>query len=171
MIAKYAATMLAAALMAAMAGVWVSAVQPHRAKAEEQVALTCKVFLTQYPGNTKREAALPYLPLTDDGRRIHIARLDHSKSTWVTVKDGGPWNLRDNYWRGGLARDRFSDLPRCVPEAQAAYQDGYNGGKDQFGRLVTNPAGVDVTPAVARELGLSTNRSAWVYVRFPWVAK
>jgi hypothetical protein len=100
MIAKYAATMLAAALMAAMAGVWVSAVQPHRAKAEEQVALTCKVFLTQYPGNTKREAALPYLPLTDDGRRIHIARLDHSKSTWVTVKDGGPWNLRDNYWRG-----------------------------------------------------------------------
>jgi hypothetical protein len=111
------------------------------------------------------------LDLTDDGRRIHIARLDHSKSTWVTVKDGGPWNLRDNYWRGGLARDRFSDLPRCVPEAQAAYQDGYNGGKDQFGRLVTNPAGVDVTPAVARELGLSTNRSAWVYVRFPWVAK
>ena len=89
MIAKYAATMLAAALMASAAGVWVSAVQPHRAKAEEQVALTCKVFLTQYPGNTKREAALPYLPLTDGGRRIHIARLDHSKSTWVTVKDGG----------------------------------------------------------------------------------
>ena len=55
-----------------------------------------------------------------------------------------------------------------MPEAQAAYFDNYNGGRDQFGRIVRNPAGVDLTPSVARKLGLSRYEKAWIYVRYPW---
>ncbi|MBT9260247.1 MAG: hypothetical protein KM310_10950 [Clostridiales bacterium] len=48
----------------------------------------------------------------------------------------------------------FKDLPLGKPEAQAAFYEGYNGGEDQFGRKVTNPAGIDLTPYVASQLGL-----------------
>lgn len=49
----------------------------------------------------------------------------------------------------------FTDLPQGISEAQAAYFNDYNDGKDQFGRIVTNPAGIDLTPAVAADLGLA----------------
>jgi hypothetical protein len=48
----------------------------------------------------------------------------------------------------------WRDLPRCVPEAQAAYFRNYNRGKDQFGREVLNPAAIDITPTVARHMGV-----------------
>ena len=48
----------------------------------------------------------------------------------------------------------WKDLPRCMPEAQAAFFHNYNRGEDQFGREVGNPAGIDITPAVARRMGL-----------------
>ncbi len=47
----------------------------------------------------------------------------------------------------------WKNLPRCKPEAQAAYFNNYNNGRDEFGRKVLNPAGVDLTPAVARRIG------------------
>ena len=65
----------------------------------------------------------------------------------------------------------WKDLPRCKPEAQAAYYNNYNRGKDEFGREVLNPAGVDLTPAVARGMGLRKYQNAWVYVRFPWIRR
>jgi hypothetical protein len=65
----------------------------------------------------------------------------------------------------------WDDLPRCKPEAQAAYFNNYNGGRDQFGRKVLNPAGVDLTPRVARRLGLKKYQNAWIYVRYPWVRR
>ncbi len=65
----------------------------------------------------------------------------------------------------------WKDLPRCRPEAQAAYFQNYNGGKDEFGREVLNPAGVDLTPAVARDLRLAKYQNAWVYVNYPWVRR
>jgi hypothetical protein len=46
----------------------------------------------------------------------------------------------------------WQNLPRCVPEAQAAFFENYNRGEDQFGREVVNPAAIDITPAVARRL-------------------
>lgn len=45
-------------------------------------------------------------------------------------------------------RQMWTDLPQGKPEAQAADQDGYNGGKDQSGRTVANPDGIDLAGGV-----------------------
>lgn len=128
----------------------------------------CRVFATQYIGHTSYEVALPHKKLKfDGGYRVRLRRGDFR--TGAPVKEAGPWNTRDNYWALRRHRDMWDDLPRCMPEAQAAYFENYNGGRDQYGRQVLNPAGVDLTPRVARELGLREYQNAWIYVRFPWV--
>ncbi len=136
------------------------------------LGVRCRVFATQYIGYTRYEVALPHKILKEnylDGNpfRVRLRRGDYA--TRAPVKEVGPWNIRDNYWQSRRYRDLFDDLPRCMPEAQAAYFDNYNGGRDQFGRIVRNPGGVDLTPRVARRLGLSRYENAWIYVRYPWV--
>ena len=85
----------------------------------------------------------------------------------VPVWDVGPWNTKDNYW--AINRAEFQDLPRGKPEAQAAYQDGYNGGKDEFGRLVSNPAGIDLADGTFwDDLGMVGN--GWIDVTFNWTS-
>ena len=131
------------------------------------VGVRCRVFATQYIGYTSYEVALPHKKLKfEGGYRVRLRRGDHAAG--APIKEVGPWNIRDNYWASRTYRDMWDDLPRCMPEAQAAYFDNYNGGKDQFGRTVLNPAGVDLTPRVARKLGLSKYQNAWIYVRYPW---
>jgi hypothetical protein len=132
----------------------------------------CKVFATQYHGYTRFEVALPHKILKEnylDGNpfRVRVRRGD--RHVRAPVREVGPWNIRDNYWQSRRYRDMWDDLPQCKPEAQAAYFNNYNRGKDQFGREVLNPAGVDLTPRVARRLGLDRYQNAWVYVRYPWV--
>jgi hypothetical protein len=130
----------------------------------------CKVFATQYIGYTRYEVALPHKKLKfEGGFKVRLRRGDHR--TRAPVKEVGPWNLRDNYWQSRRYRDMWDDLPRCKPEAQVAYYNNYNRGKDQFGREVLNPAGVDLTPRVARHLGLRKYQNAWIYVRYPWVRR
>ncbi|MBT9138778.1 MAG: hypothetical protein DDT31_01354 [Syntrophomonadaceae bacterium] len=75
----------------------------------------------------------------------------------MLVREVGPWNEDDNYWKAANAsnpRRLFKDLPLGQPQAEEAFFRNHNGGRDQFGRRVTNPAGVDLTPEVARRLGL-----------------
>ncbi len=145
-------------------------VSASRAGTTRGRGVRCKVFATQYHGYTRREVALPHKKLKEEGGfSVHIRRGDHG--TKVRVKEVGPWNIRDNYWQSRRYRDMWDDLPRCKPEAEAAYFDNYNHGKDQFGRKVLNPAGVDLTPRVARRLGLRKYENAWVYVRYPWVRR
>jgi hypothetical protein len=130
----------------------------------------CKVFATQYIGYTRYEVALPHKKLKfDGGFRVRLRRGDHTVR--APVKEVGPWNTRDNYWQSRRYRDMWDDLPRCKPEAQAAYFNNYNRGRDQFGRKVLNPAGVDLTPRVARRLGLRKYQNAWIYVRYPWMRR
>ena len=130
----------------------------------------CKVFATQYVGNTRREVALPDSRLKfGDRPSVRIRRVRGGPRVWARVKDAGPWNIHDNYWARREHRQKFKRLPRCKPEAQAAYYWNFHNGKDEFGREVLNPAGVDVTPAVARGMGLKKYQNAWVYVRYPWV--
>jgi len=63
----------------------------------------------------------------------------------------------------------WKDLPQGKPEAQAAYQDGYNGGYDQFGRRPANPAGIDLADGTFwYDLGLSNND--WVNVTYLWTS-
>lgn len=80
------------------------------------------------------------------------------------VWDVGPWNTRDNYW--SASRAEFTNLPQGEPEAQAAYQSGYNGGRDEFGRTVSNPAGIDLADGTFYNVGLNNN--GWVTVTYLW---
>lgn len=137
--------------------------------------VTYRTFATQYNGYTRYEVALPHKKLKFDGGykvRIHCkAKTCRNRAVRAPVKEVGPWNTRDNYWQKRKYRDMFDDLRRGINEARAAYFRNYNKGEDQFGREVLNPAGVDLTPAVARKLGLRKYQNAWVYVHYPWVGR
>ncbi|MEU4604779.1 hypothetical protein AB0F43_17495 [Kribbella sp. NPDC023972] len=90
-----------------------------------------------------------------------------SRCAFEPVWDVGPWNTKDDYWNPSATREMWKDLPRGKPEAQAAYQDGYNGGKDQFGRTVANPAGIDLADGTFWD-GLALTNNAWVDVTYLW---
>lgn len=93
------------------------------------------------------------------------------KRVTIRPKDVGPWNINDTYWAttdDPTPRRKFTDLPLGMPEAQAAYYDDYNDGKDEFGRIVTAPYAVEVTYDVAPDLGLTPGQNVWLYVSFLW---
>ena len=130
--------------------------------------VSCEVFATQYNGYTRYEVALPHRDLKEKrGFRVVITRKKGRIN--APVKEVGPWNIRDNYWQSRKKRDMWDNLKRCKPEAEAAYFNNYNRGRDQFNRKVLNPAGVDLTPRAAKRLGLKRYQNAWVKVRYPWV--
>ncbi len=86
------------------------------------------------------------------------------------VWDVGPWNTRDDYWNPSSQRQEWRDLPQGMPEAQAAKEKGYNGGRDQFNRKVANPAGIDLSDGLFWDaLGLKDN--SWVTVDYLWTGK
>jgi len=89
------------------------------------------------------------------------------RCAFAPVWDVGPWNTRDDYWNPSNRRQSWDELPRGMPEAQAAKTQGYNGGKDQFGRVVRNPAGIDLADGLFWDaLGLKNND--WVTVDYLW---
>jgi hypothetical protein len=124
---------------------------------------TCGVWMSWYTVSRdapQRQVALPHRALKfKGGYRVRITTRD-GKRAWNPVTEAGPWNVRDNYWAQPRNRQLFSDLPRCMPEAEAAYYRNYHNGKDQFGRPVTSPAGIDITPGVAKKIGI------WKRIRF-----
>ncbi len=101
----------------------------------------------------------------------YSVRLEYEDSTTARVGDSGPWNVDDNYWSGlGDPQPRrfFPDLPTGMPEAQAAYFDDYNGGKDQFGHTVTAPYGIDLNRQVSIDIGLQPGENDWIDVTYLW---
>ncbi|WP_350279574.1 hypothetical protein [Kribbella sp. HUAS MG21] len=90
-----------------------------------------------------------------------------TRCAFEPVWDVGPWNTKDDYWNPSSIREMWKDLPQGKPEAQAAYQDGYNGGKDQFGRTVANPAGIDLADGTFWD-ALKLVDNAWVDVTYLW---
>ena len=134
---------------------------------------SCKVWASFYGKNNWYWVALPHKKAHfSSGRKVRITDVRKGTSARAPVKDTGPWNIRDNYWRTRKDRSMWNDLPRCEPEAQAAYFDNYHGGKDQFGREVANPAAIDITPAVAHRMGvwkkIQHRGLIKVRVRFLW---
>jgi hypothetical protein len=89
------------------------------------------------------------------------------RCAWAPVWDVGPWNTRDDYWN--TVRQEWQDLPTGKPQAQAAYQDNYNEGRDQFGRDVANPAGIDLGDGTFWD-GLKLTGNAWVTVTYLWTS-
>ncbi|AEG43977.1 SH3 domain-containing protein [Isoptericola variabilis] len=106
--------------------------------------------------------------LSADGTGTYSVRVcapTTGRCAYAPVWDVGPWNTRDDYWSAD--RQGWPGLPRGVPQAEAAHQDGYHGGKDQFGRTVTNPAGIDLADGTFWD-GLGLRANAWVDVTYLW---
>lgn len=134
---------------------------------------SCGVWASYYGENNWYWVALPHKKVRySGGRRVRITDVSKGTSAWAPVKDTGPWNIRDNYWRASEDRSMWQELPRCEPEAEAAFFDNYNKGEDQFGREVVNPAAIDITPDVARrmEVWKKIQRRGLIKVRvdFDW---
>jgi hypothetical protein len=91
----------------------------------------------------------------------------NGRCEWAPVWDVGPWNTTDDYWNPASTRQSWKDLPQGKPEAQAAYENGYNGGKDQFGRAVANPAGIDLADGTFWD-GLKLTTNSWVTATYQW---
>jgi len=101
-----------------------------------------------------------------NGYEFQVRITYNGRSTIAPVWDVGPWNERDDYWNENRL---VSDLPRFLPQAQAAYEQRHNGGRDLFGRRVTQPAGIDLADGVFWDaLGMVHND--WVEVEFLWLA-
>ncbi|GGM70153.1 hypothetical protein GCM10012275_45720 [Longimycelium tulufanense] len=92
---------------------------------------------------------------------------DNGRCEWAPVWDVGPWNTRDDYWNTPDIREMWRDLPHGKPQAQAAHMEGYHGGLDQFGRVVTNPSGIDLADGTYWD-GLKLDENAWVDVTYLW---
>jgi hypothetical protein len=91
----------------------------------------------------------------------------NGRCAFAPVWDVGPWNTRDDYWNPSDQRQEWQDLPQGLPQAQAAHADGYNGGRDQYGREPSNPAGIDLGDGLFWDaLGLTDN--SWVTVDYLW---
>jgi hypothetical protein len=92
----------------------------------------------------------------------------NGRCEWAPVWDVGPWNTTDDYWNPADSRQTWPDLPQGRPQAQAAYEDKYHDGQDQFGRQVHNPAGIDLADGTFWD-GLGLRDNSWVTVTYLWV--
>jgi hypothetical protein len=97
--------------------------------------------------------------------RVRLCYARTGRCETAPVWDVGPWNTRDDYWNPPTQRQMWNDLPQGTPEAQAAYQSGYNGGLDEFGRRLANPAGIDLADGTFWD-GLGMTDNDWVDVTF-----
>lgn len=91
----------------------------------------------------------------------------NGRCEWAPVWDVGPWNTTDDYWNPSGVRQSWPDLPQGRPQAQAAHDDGYHDGLDQFGREVRNPAGIDLADGTFWD-GLGLRDNGWVTVTYLW---
>lgn len=108
--------------------------------------------------------------LASNGGTEYMVRLYYpktGKTATVPVWDVGPWNTHDDYWNPSTIREMWRDLPQGKPEARAAKFEGYNGGKDEFGRTVVLPNGIDIADGTFwYDLGMTDND--WVEVTYLW---
>lgn len=163
---------------------WPTERRLHGLAAAQNAPRTFRVYATRYDSNGAYTVALPdqCLKLANGGHHLcdkygYVAGggysifISYKKSVAVSVGEAGPWNVDDNYWAktsDPQPRRLFTDLPLGMPEAQAAYFDGYNGGLDQFGRVVTAPFGVDLARQVSIDIGLQPGNNDWVDISFLW---
>jgi hypothetical protein len=96
-------------------------------------------------------AALPDRSALNRQVRVHY----QGKSLEMPVIDLGPWNIRDPYWQTG-----------GKPAAQTAFETG---GRDDQDRRVGNPAGIDLSWAAWRQLGVGSPSDHSDWVEWEWV--
>ncbi|MBX6342504.1 MAG: SH3 domain-containing protein, partial [Thermomicrobiaceae bacterium] len=156
------------------------AAPPSLAPADNPFAVTFHVFATRegLVGHTTANGHVIQpndhfvaLPCTcalssKDGSEFQVKLSYKGRTAIAPVWDVGPWNTHDNYWDSTSART-WPNITRGIPEAAAAYFNGYNGGKDERGRTVTAPFGLDIADGTWADLGMTGND--WVDVTFLWV--
>ncbi|MFI9489031.1 hypothetical protein ACIG47_21775 [Promicromonospora sp. NPDC052451] len=98
---------------------------------------------------------------------VRVCAASTGRCAYAPVWDVGPWNTTDDYWNPASTRQSWTDLPQGRPQSQAAYEDGYNGGLDGFGRRVANPAGIDLGDGTFWD-GLGLTDNAWTTVTYLW---
>lgn len=117
-------------------------------------------------------AALPSVRgLADRGsgnRSVKVCHGGNGRCVFLPVWDVGPWNTQDDFWNH--RRQMFKGLPRGKPAAQAAYRDGFHSAKDEFGRRVANPAGIDLADGAFWD-GLGLTDNSWVDVTYLWTGR
>jgi hypothetical protein len=86
----------------------------------------------------------------------------NGRTVIAPVWDIGPWNIRDDYWDPSNIREEFTTLAQNLPEAQAAFQNHFNNGLSDSGRVINNPAGVDLADGTSSDLG--SGDGAWMSV-------
>lgn len=101
------------------------------------------------------------------GRRDYVVRLEYrGRTTEAPVWDVGPWNIHDDFWNE--RREWNPDLPRWTTQAESAFFQNHNGGRDGFGRYVTIPTSIDLADGTFwDDLGMTAND--WVRVTFLWL--
>jgi LysM repeat protein len=158
--------------------------QPLIPNSVSPAARSYKIFATRYDSGDRYAVALPdkCLKFSNAGNRLcaedgyqinqgYFVYLSYDGETAAEVWESGPWNVDDNYWstsRDPQPRRMFADLPAGMPEAQAAFFDGYNGGVDQYGRTVTAPFGIDLGRQVSIDIGLQPGNNDWINITFAW---
>lgn len=163
---------------------WKNEVQTHGLAAPRANPRTFEIFATRYDSKGAYTVALPdkCLKFANAGNHVcdedgyatgqdYTVFLSYKKSAAARVLEAGPWNVDDNYWSRSndpQPRRMFRDLGLGMPEAQAAYFNGYNGGLDQFGRKVTAPFGIDLGRQVSIDIGLQPGVNDWITVSFMW---
>ncbi|WBB72200.1 hypothetical protein O7602_21095 [Micromonospora sp. WMMD1128] len=174
-----------AAAEATVTGLTLAADTAAATTAPSAVALTYRVYATRIGlvggvtanghtvGVRDHFAALPsrrgLSPRGTGDYTVKVCTTNGSRCEYAPVWDVGPWNTRDDWWNPSDVRENWRNLPQGLPEAQAAYQNGYNGGRDQFGRTVRNPAGLDLADGTFWD-GLRLTDNAWINVTLLWTA-
>jgi hypothetical protein len=97
-----------------------------------------------------------------NGNEFQVRLTNGIRTVVAPVWDVGPWNIHDDYWSPPSVREMWKDLRQGLPEAQAAYQNKYNGGKDDQGRKILNPAGIDLADGTAADIG--SKGGSWITV-------
>lgn len=106
-------------------------------------------------------------PKASGSYTVRVCKTDNSRCEYAPVWDVGPWNTKDDYWNPASVRAEYTDLPQGQPGAYAAYHNGYNGGKDDLGYKVGNPAGIDLGDGVFYD-GLAMSDNGNVNVTYLW---
>lgn len=153
---------------------------PAGTYAQEPLAPTYRVFATReglvgfQTANghiiqpRDRFVALPsWKVLSSRGGYEYQVRVTYNgRSVVLPVWDVGPWNTNDAYWQ--YDRGDYPDLPVGMPQAEAAFYYGHNAGRDEFGRIIGLPNGIDIADgAFWDDLGMADND--WVTVSYLWL--
>ncbi len=117
-----------------------------------------------------RFVSLPsWTVLNDKGKSDYQVRITapNGKSAVAPVWDTGPWNFKDNYWHN--PRSQFKDIAVGVPQAEKAFFGKHNGGKNESGKPIYNPSGIDIGDGTFwQDLGLKGDFGGQVDVSFIW---